>query len=310
MSVRVFLIVGMVIALTMNAGCGHKEEPINVSLEKTDTTTATKKDSGGRPIRFAVGAMLTPKEGFVYYKHFLDYIGERMGRHIEFVDREDYEEINDLLKSGGVDAAFVCSGPYVDGHRDFGLELIAAPLAYGKTVYYSYIIVSKDSPIRNFEELRGKTFAFTDPMSNTGTLVPTYMLAKMKETPDSFFKKYVFSHSHDKSIKAVSQGIVDGAAVDSLIWDYLDHRGPAFTSKTRIILKSSAYAIPPVVVRPGLAPEIKRRLKHVILTAHLDKRGASILREMAIEKFVAIDDAAYDSIRKMKAWTDARKKKK
>lgn len=306
MSRMVLLIVSIVCLLLLNAGCGHKEESMDVSLEKTRTDAVTKKDRGGQSIRFAVGAMLTPREGFAYYKHFLDYVGEKMRRPIEFVDRENYEEVNNLLKSGGIDAAFVCSGPYVDGHKDFGLELIAAPQAYGKTVYYSYIIVFKDGPIRNFKELRGKTFAFTDPMSNTGALVPTYMLAMMKETPDSFFKKYIYSKSHDKSIKAVSQGVVDGAAVDSLIWEYMNRTKSEFTSKTRIIAKSPPYGIPPVVVRPGLAPELKRKLTDVILAAHRDEKGAGILKEMAIEKFVPINDSAYDSIREMKAWVAAR----
>lgn len=120
-----------------------------------------------------------------------------------------------------------------------------APQAYGDTVYYSYLIVHADSPICRFEELRNKKFAFTDPLSNTGKLVPTFMLAKMKETPDTFFQNFVFTKSHDRSIKAVALKVVDGATVDSLIWEYLNRTNPEFTAKTRVSKKSPPYSIPP-----------------------------------------------------------------
>jgi phosphonate transport system substrate-binding protein len=223
------------------------------------------------------------------------------------VDREGYAEINDMLKNGELEAAFVCSGPYVDGHDQFGLELLAAPQAYGAAVYYSYIIVSKESAVRSFAELRGKRFAFTDPLSNSGKLVPTYMLAQMSETPESFFKEFIFTKAHDKSIRAVAQGVVDAAAVDSLIWEYLSATSPEFTAKTRILVKSPPYAIPPLVVPRELAPELKEQLRQTILNAHSDPKGQEILKKMRIERFVAIPDSAYDSVREMQTWIARRK---
>ncbi len=202
--------------------------------------------------------MITPKEGLAYYRHFLDYIEEHLGIKVDFVAREDYAEINEMIRKGELEAAFVCSGPYVDGHREFGMELLVTPQAYGETAYYSYIIVAKASSINSFEELRGKSFAFADPLSNTGKLVPTYMRARMNETPDTFFSKYVFTNAYDISIKAVAQGVIDGAAIDSLIWEYANRTNPEFTSKTRIIKKSSPYAILPFVVSRNLEPPIKK----------------------------------------------------
>ncbi len=290
------------VVMTGVAACSKGDEPRRVSLQEREATTTSTRNSNGKNIRIAVGGMVTPKEGLAYYRHFLDYIGEKTGYHVDFVDREDYEEINDLLKMGDIDAAFVCSGPYIDGRRDFGLELLVAPQAYGRTEYYSYIIVAKESPIYDLEGLRGKRFAFTDPLSNTGKLVPTFMLSKMNETPDSFFGSYIYTKSHDKAIKAVAQGIVDGAAVDSLIWEYLNRTNPEFTARTRVLKKSPPYAIPPVVVRHSLNSQLKESLKKILLSAHEEERGRELLKKMMIDKFVVIDDRAYDSIREMKAW--------
>lgn len=226
-------------------------------------------------------------------------MGQQLGIPVTVMDQGSYAEINRQLELGNIDVAFACSSPYVKGHEKFGLELLVAPQAYGDTVYYSYIIVPQDSPIKSFEELRGKSFAFVDPWSNTGKLFPTFLLAKMNETPDSFFNKYIYSYAHDKSIVQVAQKEVEGAAVDSLVWEYFNKTNPEYTSKTRVILKSEPYGIPPVVVRPHLAPELKEQLKQTFLNMHQDEKGKQILKEMQIDQFVPIENSAYDSIRDM-----------
>jgi phosphonate transport system substrate-binding protein len=290
-------------------GCSRNDDVKKISLSKKIDVKNNEQQSEESPIRIAVGGMTTPREGFVYYKQLLNYIGEKLGRKVEFIDREDYAAINNMLKNREIDVAFVCGGPYVDGYEEFGLELLAAPVAYGETVYYSYIIVPKNSSVKSFKELRGKTFAFTDPLSNSGKLIPTYMLTQMNETPDSFFKSFYYSHAHDKSIKAVAAGAVDGAAVDSLIWEYENHTNPKFTSKTKIIEKSPPHGIPPVVIRHGIDLELKERLRQIFLNVHNDAKGREILKGMMIEKFVPIDNKAYNSIREMKQWVDKQEKK-
>lgn len=297
--INIMIIILVFIGIT---GCSKKEKAVAIDIEEKQEVAVEHNVSDEKPLRIAVGGMITPREGYIYYKKLLDYIGEKIGKKVIFVDREDYSQINNLLKKSNIDVAFVCGGPYIDGHKEFGMELLIAPMAYGKAVYYSYIIVSKDSPIKSFKELRGTRFAFTDPLSNTGMLVPTYMLAKMNETHDSFFKSYDFTYAHDKSIKAVAMGVVDGAAVDSLVWEYANLINPEFTSKTRVIEKSPPYGIPPVVVRPGLDPELKEKLRQSFLNIHKDKKGMEILKRMFIDKFVVVDDTAYDSIREMKTW--------
>ena len=170
------------------AGCIREEKAKRISLENRELEP-DKESSPRKSIRFAVGAMITPKEGFGYYRQLLDYLGERLDRRVELVDRDSYAEVNDLIGSGDIDVAFVCGQPYVDGSAEKGVELLVAPQIHGKTVYHSYIIVPEDSPVERFEELRGKIFAFVDPMSNSGKLVPLYMLAKRGETPESYFRK-------------------------------------------------------------------------------------------------------------------------
>jgi phosphonate transport system substrate-binding protein len=94
------------------ASCSRSDEPRKVSLEKKEAMTGKAVEEHTDHIRIAVGGMITPKEGFGYYRQFLDCIGEKLGRGVDFVDRENYAEINTLVKSGKVAVAFVCGGPY------------------------------------------------------------------------------------------------------------------------------------------------------------------------------------------------------
>ena len=293
------------VALTSCSGKNTQE----VRLDRRHVLKHASSASVRAPLRLGMGAMITPKEGYIYYKQLKDYLEDKLDQPIQLVDRENYDQVNKLLKSGGLDMAFVCSGPYVEGHAKFGLELLAVPLAHGEPFYHSYIIVPKDSPVRDFAGLRGKSFAFTDPKSNSGCLVPTYMLSRMVETPHSYFRKYIYTYGHDKSINAVARKIVDGAAVDSLIWEYIQWKHPELTVKAKIVTTSPPYGIPPLVVRTGVDKDLKIRIRNILLHMHENPRGRGILAGMMIDRFAVGNDHDYDSIREMNAWIARRTEK-
>jgi len=300
-----FVITGLLLMLMTATGClgiGENAEPVSLSdTESVRTTTAVTPGSTLPSLDIAVAGMISPKETLVSYRDMLDYISAKMDLPLNLVQRDTYSEINNLVRQEDVEMAFVCTGAYTEGKRNFGMELLVVPQMYGETSYYSYIIVPADSSAMTFEDLRGKKFAFTDPLSNSGKLAPTYMLARMSEIPESFFSSYIFTYSHDRSIEAVSEKVVDGAAVDSLIWNYFSTKDPELTSKTRIIVKSPPYGMPPVVVPPGLDPDLKEKLKNVLLHMHEDEEGRGILAEIRIDRFVEAQDGHYDSVREMEA---------
>ena len=80
----------------------------------------------------------------------------------------------------------------------------------------------------------------------------------------------------------------------------MDKKGDKNVKQTRIIRVSDAYGIPPVVVRPSLDLNLKAKLKEILLNMHKEKEGREILNSMFIDKFVEVDDSAYDSIRQIR----------
>ncbi len=297
---RCALLIGVVFLWWVLAACNQsprKFVPLSTTTNGTPTSTIAFSDK--MPLRVAVAAVISPRSTLESYDALLDYLSHRLERPVQLIQRQTYAEVNDLVRAGQVEVAFVCGGAYVEGQRDFGMELLVAPQMNGGTIYYSYLIVPSDSPARTLSDLRGKVFAFSDPLSNSGRLATAYQLAQLGTTPEAFFARTIFTYSHDNSIRAVASKLVDGAAVDSLVYESLVASDPDIGTKTHVLAKSPPYGIPPIVVPPALDAELKTQLRAALLQMHLDADGRAALARLAIDRFVSIDDSAYDSIREM-----------
>jgi phosphate/phosphite/phosphonate ABC transporter binding protein len=282
-------------------GCSRDSDAVTIDF---DNTIAVERPESGitqkGTLNVAVAAMISPKETFSFYRDLLDFIGTRMDRKVNLIQRKTYGEVNELFKTGQVDLAFICSGPYAVEKEKYGFEALATPIVREKPFYQSYLIVNKDSTYQNLNDLRNKVFAFTDPDSNTGALVPQYWLSEMGETPESFFQSFTFTYSHDNSIMAVARALVDGATVDGHKWEYFQSKNPIYSSRTRIIKKSEPFGSPPLVTSVALPTQSKEQIRGTIFSMHLDPEGKEILEKLMIDRFVPPQEAWYEPIRQMK----------
>lgn len=258
----------------------------------------------GQTLRAGVASMITPVSAVKYYQQVVEYLGQKLGMPAEMVHRTTYDEIDVMLEEGILDVAFICSSPYVLDQKKFGVELLVAPQVGGSTFYHSNIIVHKDSRTETVEGLRGKSFVFVDPKSNTGRLYPAYLLAKRQESPESFFSSFLYSYSHNKSVEMVAKNRADGAAVDSIVYDFMVATDSPYAAQTKVIHRSPPFGIPPVVVPPAIEPKVKAALREIFLAMHTDTLGKAILEQMRIERFVEVPDSNYDSIRAMSTFLD------
>ncbi len=251
-------------------------------------------------IVFAISPMASPASTLSIYSEFIEYISEKTKKKIILKQRRKYAEINSLLKTGDAQFALTCTGAFLSGKYEFGLEVLAVPVIDGKTSYNSYIIVHKESKIEDFLELKGKVFAFTDPLSLSGRLYPVYLLSTMDVTPEIFFRKTFYTSSHEKSIESVAHGLADGASVDSLIFEDMKRMKNPATEMVRIVKISPSYGIPPIVV----SPLTDKSTKHLMLTSLLkmseDPAGKIILDKLQIDKFILPNPAIYVAAVKMR----------
>lgn len=269
---------------------------------------ATAEELDPPVLRVGLTAVTLQKELELNQK-LIRLIGEKMNIKTEIIYTKSYIEMSDLLKKDMVDIAYVCGLPYVIDHDTFGLELLAAPVFMGKPLYQSYLIVPADSTAKSMKDLEGKTFAFSDPLSNSGMLFPFFKLRSMGQTPESFFKKHFFSYGHANSIEAVAVKLADGASVDSYVYETMKIARPEITEKTRVIDKSDYMPITPLVMRPTLPANFKSKLKKVIYSLNTHPEGKEVLKSLYIDRFVKIKDTDYNSIRKMRRFVFGSKEK-
>jgi len=290
------------IFILLISGCMDTTEKIDLNVVQEPETIIN--DSS---VRVAIGSVVSPKESYGYYEDMIRYISRSLGGNVKIIQRRSYQEINDLINKNEIDFAFVCSGAYVDGNSDFGMKILVAPVVNGNTTYNSYIIVGNNSNYTGFSDLRGKKFAFADPLSNTGKLYPAYRLYLMNETPGSFFgideqgkNNSFYTYSHDNSVIAVAENIAEGAAVNSLVYENMKVTHPETIAKTRIIEISPPFGNPPIVVSKDIDPFLEEKLRDIFLKMNEDEFGKEVLEKVRIDKFVNISDNAYDSIREMR----------
>lgn len=282
-------------------GCSRDSDAVTIDFDKTIAVERPESSISQKgTLNVAVAAMISPKETFSYYRDLLDFIGVKIDRKVSLIQRKTYGEVNELFKIGQVDLAFICSGPYAVEKGKYGFEALATPIVRGEPYYQSYLIVNKNSTYQNLNDLRGKIFAFTDPDSNTGALVPQYWLSKIGETPESFFESFTYSYSHDNSIMAVARALVDGATVDGHKWEYFQSKNPIYSSRTRILKKSKPFGSPPLVTSVALPTQSKEQIREAIFSMHLDPEGKKILEKLMIDRFAPPEEAWYEPIRQMK----------
>jgi len=251
-------------------------------------------------INVAVSAMISPKETLSYYSELFEHIFKKTNHQINFKQRKTYQEVNMMLRKNEVDLAFICSGAYIEEKEISNIEILAVPVCNNKPYYQAYIIAHKSSGINKIEDFYNKSFAFTDPMSNSGKLYAVKRLNDINKDVESFFSSIMYTHAHDISIELVSKKIVDGATIDGLIYDYKQKYFPNQMKNLKIIEKSDYFGIPPIVVPSAIDKNLKNEIKKTVLSLHKDPAGKRILEQLLIDKFIEGYDTSYNSIREMK----------
>ncbi len=246
-------------------------------------------------LRFAVATMVSAEATFSTYRRLVQRICRDVGLQEAFVVRPSYTDVRKALEQGKIDIAFVCTGTYVHSLRKKRIRLLVQPEFEEPLEYRCLVIVPAESNAKTLENLRGTVIAFTDPESNTGCIVPAATLVNRGENPKSFFKKIVFTGSHDRSILAVALSVVDAAAIDSLVWESKLREDPSLAEKVRVIWRSEVFGPPPIVVPVSDDPTLAKSLQDALLALDKDYEGRDILSGIGIKRFVLPRPESYQS---------------
>jgi phosphonate transport system substrate-binding protein len=234
-----------------------------------------------------------------------DYVAGRLGIATEFVDGVPWQERERLLDAGEVHVGWICGLPYAlkaDRPRP-GIELLAAPVMAGaryagRPVYFSDIVVRRDSPARSFDELRGSRWGYNEPGSHSGYNVVRYQLARRGER-SGYFSGVVETGAHQATLRMIARGELDASAIDSTVLETELLRRPALRRELRVIESWGPSPAPPWVVSRRMTDAMRQRLRRVFRDLHRNPEGRAILRKARMARFAGVTDRDYDSIRLM-----------
>ncbi len=298
-----YLLIATIIFLLLGgiflAGCQDNQVSINehedtiIHLDRLAPLQTVAKDDQKKTFKVAIAAILSPRGTVDSYQPLLKYLEHRLDRPVQLVQRRTYGEINDLVARNAVDMAFICTGAYLDSLPKKQMVLLAVPQIDNKLTYNGLIIVPAHASTQTFADLQGHVFAFTDPLSNTGYLYPVSLIAEHGWKPETFFERTMFTYSHDHSIAAVAENVADGASVDSLVYAYAVKRDPSLGKKTRVILRSKDFGMPPVVASARADTVEVNTIRQILLSMDKNNMGGRVLRQLGIDKFIFPENNLY-----------------
>jgi phosphonate transport system substrate-binding protein len=250
--------------------------------------------------RLRFGTYLAPNMLSVY-QAIADEVGRRLEISTELVVETDYES----CAQDKNDVCFVCSLPYVEFERQ-GVSPavpIAAPVLEGeryrdKPIYFSDVIVHRDSLFSSFLDLRGRSWAYNEPHSQSGYGITRYHLVELGET-HGFFGSVIAAGFHEESIRMVADREVDASAIDSQVLGVALRDDPLLAQSLRIIDSLGPSTIQPIAVSKRVPLELRRRILSVLVALHEDRDVRERLSLGLVKRFVPVGPSDYDDIRMM-----------
>lgn len=244
------------------------------------------------------------------WEPFIDAMEAGIGRQVNAFYATDYAGVIEAMGAGKVHMAWYGGKSYVTAAERANAEAFAQTIALdGTDGYYSHLITNKENPIlADIDVEKGDgdqyvvdnasslTFAFNDPESTSGFLVPGYyVFAQKGVNPNEAFKNLVFAGSHEATAQAVANNQVDVATNNNESLDALKESDPEALEKIQIIWTSPVIPSDPIAYRSDLPDCLKDQIKDFFYSYS----DSTILEPLGWSKFVPADDSKWNTIREL-----------
>lgn len=257
------------------------------------------------PLQRLYVTSIQSENGDRFCQDVAQYLQLRLSIPTQFVNDIPWQDREQLLDTGQIHVGWICGLPYVwkaDRERP-SVELIAAPIMKHpryrqRPIYFSDVIVHRDSKLRRFADLRGASWAYNEPHSQSGYNVTRYHLAQLGEMR-GFFSRVVETGSHLKALEMVLTQHIEAAAIDSTVLELELRTRPHLKAELRVIESLGPSPIPPWVVSSHLSSDLQNAVRRAFWEMHDNPAGQAVLAQGLIKRMVRVEDRDYDPIRDM-----------
>ena len=261
------------------AGCGKSEAPSVSEQQK-------------KQIVLKVGLVpnQAPDKIKAQYEPFREYLQQKLNMPVELFVASDYSGVVEAMANDKLDVAYFGGLTYVQAKQRAKIHPIVTEVdaETQTTKYYSLIIAPTHSEINAVKDIKGKTFAFGDISSTSGSLYPRFMLDQAGIKVPEDLKNVVYSGGHDATAQAVQNNAVDAGGIEGRILKKLIAKGTVDASKIKVLERHLVEGYP-WVVRDGLDKGLEEKL----VQAFMDIKDPVLLDLMRATSFAKVTDANY-----------------
>ncbi|MGI5288989.1 phosphate/phosphite/phosphonate ABC transporter substrate-binding protein [Nonomuraea polychroma] len=290
------LFLALLLATSLTTGCGGaRETPVNGS---------------GIPETLRVGLIpnISPEQQRAKYEPFAAYLERRLGVAVELFVASDYAGVVAALAGGRIDLAYLGGLSYVQAEQQVQLTPLVTEIdhATDSPQYVSAVVIRTDSPYQDLKRdivAAGRTFAFGDVSSTSGSLYPRIMLTeagatcsprRVDECPP--LAKVTFTGGHDATAQAVLSGQADAGGIELRILRRLEKEGKVPAGRLRVLEERRVQGYP-WVMRAALG----ERTRAVLTEAFTSIEDPALLDLMRAKRYVSVTAADYDEVRRTAA---------
>lgn len=296
----VLLIGTLLIAICIICGCGSKTQ----NAADPAANKAASLGSEENPVKMAMVPSLDAQKLVTSGEKLSELLHKETGLYYKVSVPTDYSAVVIAMGSGTIDVGWLSPLPYVIAHDRYGVEPILTTVRNNSTKYWSFIIARSDSGINKLEDLKGRRFAYGDPMSTSGSLYAKDLIRRSGYDPKKFFSQELYAGAHDKVVIAVYNNQVDGGAIyGGVVSDAREKVTGTVKDvlkKTKVIAKSAEIPNDTVSIRKGLPIDIAKKITDGLMNvAKSDEGRVAVMDLYGIDGFVIAKDSDYDSVRKV-----------
>ena len=242
------------------------------------------------------------------WEPFIKAMSEQIGMPIKAFYATQYAGVIEAMRFGQVQLAWYGSKSYIEAAKRAEAEAFAQTVAEdGSKGYYSHLIMNKNHPdlakakamggdkyvLENAANLQ---FAFNDPNSTSGYLVPSYyVFAQNSVNPKKAFKRLIFAGNHEATAMAIANNQVDVATNNNEALSRLAKANPSAREKIETIWTSPLIPSDPIAWRKDLPDEIKTKLKNFFY----NYKDETILGALDWSRFDPATDDMWNPIREL-----------
>jgi phosphonate transport system substrate-binding protein len=227
-----------------------------------------------------------------------EYLAAEMGMEVGGYVTLDHAAAVEALRHGTADISFMGALPYVLAHHHIDAQVVLAEVYRGSPMYRARLFVRRDSGITTLAQMRGKSIAFADPISESGYLYPLDLFADAGfltpgDDPQKFFSSVYFAGGYQQAIQAVANGYVEAAGASQFAELLLT---PAQLREVTWIAESDLIPSHAVIARGDLDSSALAAFKRAMLKLNEDDYRYLLQYVYGPDGYIEIDHTAFADV--------------